>query len=252
MRKIIFLVFIALMLMPTMPVLAVSSAGEQYINQIVGGGSSSLRRAAQGIFRNEITERAVLDVLSEKLLQSYNDKSKTDIDAVSWACKALGKSGDIRYKNVLKKVSADAANAKVRKYAKQSLKQMPGGKAKKPYKKGHVNLAKLRKKLEKGNSAVSSSGKAKNKSGKKRRSLSVIQEGMSLQEVTSLIGEPTSSTAHVTGKSFNPYYRGGDNTRLIHFYKGSGRVLFSRGSRYGSRRWRVMEVEIDRSEPGYP
>jgi hypothetical protein len=251
MKKIIFLLFIAGLLIPAAPALAVSPEGEHYINQIVGGGYSSLRQAAQGIYRNELTERKVLDVLSEKLLQSYNDKSKTGVDAVAWACKALGRSGKIRYKNVLKTVSSNAASAKVRKYAKQSLKQMPGGKAEKPYEAGSIDLAKLRKKLEKGNSAVSSSGKAKNKSGKKRGALSAVRKGMSIQEVTSLIGEPTSSTSHITGKTFNPFYYGSDHARVIHLYKGQGRVLYSQRSSY-SNTWRVMEVQIDPSEPGYP
>ncbi|MCP3929825.1 MAG: hypothetical protein GY705_12075, partial [Bacteroidetes bacterium] len=159
-------------------------------------------------------------------------------------------------RNVLKTVSTKAKNAKTRKYAKSSLKMMPGGKAKYPYKKGTVDLDAMKKRIDNGHSAVS--GKHKPKKAKKskkykgKNSLTKVQEGMGMGEVEDLIGPPTSDTAHVTGKSFNPYYRGGDKTRVTHFYKGRGRVLYSRGSRYSSRRWRVIEVQIDRGEPGYP
>jgi len=254
MRRIIFFIFIMALLMPTIPAMAVSPAGERYINQIVGGGSSSLRRASQSIYHNGHRERVVLDVLSEKLLRTYNDTSQTGVDALAWACKALGQSGDIRYRNVLKTVKKNAKHSKVRKYAKQSLNDMPKGKVKKPYKKGSVNLKAMEKKLAKGKSPVPASKKSKRKrqSGKNKYSLSAIEKGMSLEEVDELLGEPTSTTGHITGKSFNPFYRGSDHARLIHFYKGKGRIHFSQRSRYSRRVWRVMEVEIDPGEPGYP
>lgn len=254
MRRIIFFIFIMALLMPTIPAMAVSPAGERYINQIVGGGNSSLRRASQSIYHNGHRERVVLDVLSEKLLRTYNDTSQTGVDALAWACKALGQSGDIRYRNVLQTVKKNAKHSKVRKYAKQSLNTMPTGKVKKPYKKGSVNLKAMEKKLAKGKSPVPSSKKSKRKrkSGKNKYSLSAIEKGMSLEEVDELLGEPTSTTGHITGKSFNPFYRGSDHARLIYFYKGKGRIHFSQRSRYSRRVWRVMEVEIDPGEPGYP
>ncbi len=252
MRKILFFIFIVAMLVPAIPAMAVSPAGERYINQIVGGGSSSLRRASQSMYNTEFTERAVLDVLAEKLLQSYNNTGNTSVDAIAWACKALGRSGDIRYKNVLATVSKQAENRKVQKYAKQSLKRMPAGKAEKPYEQGTVNLAKMRKKLSKGQSSVSSGQQPSKKQTKQRQySLSAINKGMSLQEAVDLVGEPTSSTSHLTGKTFNPFYYGSDHARLVYLYKGRGRILFSQRSSY-SNTWRVMEVQIDPSEPGYP
>ena len=253
MRKIIFFIFIMAMLMPTLPAIAVSPAGERHINQIAGGGRSSLRRASQRIYHNGLRERVVLEVLAEKLLQTYNNTSKTGVDALAWACKALGQSGDIRYRNVLKTVNKNAKHSKVRKYAKQSLDNMPAGKVKKPYKKGSVNLKAMQKKLAKGQSPVPASkkSKGKRKSGKKKNSLSANKKGMSLEEVYALVGDPTSTTGHITGKSFNPFYYGSDHARLIHLYKGQGRIHFSQSSRYSRCVWRVMEVEINPGESGY-
>ncbi len=112
MRKILFFIIVAALLLPTSPAMAVSPAGQRYINQIVGGGSSSLRRASQSIYNTENAERKVLDVLSEKLLQTYNKPGNTNVDATAWACKALGQSRDVRYKNVLSTVVNQADNRK--------------------------------------------------------------------------------------------------------------------------------------------
>ncbi len=251
-RKIIFCILITGLLMPAIPAIAITPADEQYINQMVGGGFSSLRRASQSIYRNRVTERQVLDVLAEKLLQTYNASDKTGVDALAWACKALGQSSDIRYKSVLQAVKKDAQHAKTRKYANQSLKSMPAGEAEKPYQKGSVNLKALQDKLNKGQSPVPASKNSQSKqiSGEKRYSLSSIREGMSIQEVNSLLGPPTSTTSHITGKSFNPFYYGSDTARQIYLYKGQGRIFFS-NKRY-SNAWRVIEIEINPGETGYP
>ncbi len=252
-RKIIFFVLITALLLPAIPAMAISPAGEQYINQIVGGGFSSMRRASQSIYRTGMRDRQVLDVLAEKLLQTYNASDRTGVDAVAWACKALGQSGDVRYKSVLQTVTKTAQHAKIRKYANQSLKNMPAGKADKPYKKGSVNLKALRDKLDKGQSAAPaapSNLQGQQTSGEKRYSFSSIRKGMSIQEVNSLLGPPTSTTSHITGKTFNPFYYGTDTARQIYLYKGQGRIFFSNNSY--SNAWRVIEIERNPGEPGYP
>ncbi len=116
---------------------------------------------------------------------------------------------------------------------------MPKGKAKKPYESGTIDLAKMRKKLSKGQPASSGGKSNKAKSKKNQHSLSAIKKGMSLQEVNGLIGEPTSSSSHVTGKTFNPFYYGSDHARLVFLYEGRGRILFSQRSSY-TNTWRVI------------
>ncbi len=254
MKKTMIFISIFAILLTAIPAIAVSPAGQQYINEIVGGGRESLRNASKSIYRTELTERAVLDVLAEKLLQNYNYRGRAGVDAVAWACKALGRSGDLRYKNVLETVMNRAENRKIRKYAKKSLRMMPPGKAEHPYRKGNVNLSAMRRKLAKGQSPVPGKKRPakrrfKNKSGKKMP-LSAVRKGMSLREVNALIGYPTSTTAHLTGKTFIPFYFGGDTARRINLYKGRGRILFTHASAF-SRAWRVREIQIDPKEPGY-
>src|SRR6185312_7362719 len=50
--------------------------------------------------------------------------------------------------------------------------------------------------------------------------LAKVKEGMSPEEVRSLIGQPTSEGAYATGKAFIPFHYGGDNSRRIFRYKG--------------------------------
>jgi hypothetical protein len=250
MRKIVILISILTIFIATAPAMAASAAGQRYINQIVGGGASSLRSASQSIYNTNFKERAVLDVLAEKVLQNYNNMGA---DSIAWACKALGRSGDIRYKNVLSEVVNGAANGKVKKHASKSLKMLPSGKAKNPYKKGSVNLAAKREKMvnSQPSTSVPSPKKTYTQQGtKNKQSISIIKEGMSHQEVLDLLGEPSTSTSQLTGKAFNPFYYGADNTRLTYLYKGKGRIFFRQ--KHFSNVWRVMEVKINPSETGYP
>ena len=80
--------------------------------------------------------------------------------------------------------------------------------------------------------------------------LAKIKEGMSPEEVTSLIGQPTSRGAYVTGKAFIPFHYGGDNSRQIFRYKGMGTIIFSQNSSFSSG-YSVMEVNYDPNERGF-
>jgi hypothetical protein len=77
-----------------------------------------------------------------------------------------------------------------------------------------------------------------------------IKEGMSTDEVASLIGQPTSRGAYATGKSFIPFHYGGDNSRQIFRYKGIGTIIFSQNSAFASG-YSVMEVNYDPNEKGF-
>jgi hypothetical protein len=56
-----------------------------------------------------------------------------------------------------------------------------------------------------------------------------LQIGMSLKQVTDLIGQPTDQGAYVTGKAFIPFYFGSDTHRYEMAYKGQGRLVFAGG-----------------------
>jgi hypothetical protein len=89
-------------------------------------------------------------------------------------------------------------------------------------------------------------------SGKRVVDFSEIHEGMSQNEVEDMIGPPSATTGHMTGKAFAPFnYRGKDTVRMYALYKGVGRIVYSNDSRY-SGVYRVREVLPDPNESGYP
>jgi hypothetical protein len=59
---------------------------------------------------------------------------------------------------------------------------------------------------------------------------SQLKIGMTLKQVTKLIGAPDSSDSRITGKQYQPFYFGGDTQRTEAFYKGEGQLTFSNTS----------------------
>ena len=215
---------------------------QRNIDRLVNGGAASIRSASESLYHAGSTNREVLDVVAEVLLSKYQSGGgSTHIDAMSWAAKALGQSGDARYRAVLEEVVSNSPNKKLKKYAKKSLKGISGSSAK-PYKKGAVSLSALQKKTKR------SAGK---KSGKKM-ALSKVKEGMSMQEVYELVGQPSATYTHQTGKAWIPFnFAAKDVSRTVALYKGQGRVIFSLVSAYSGVH-RVLEIELNPDESGYP
>ena len=74
--------------------------------------------------------------------------------------------------------------------------------------------------------------------------------GMSLKQVTDLIGEPTDQSSHVTGKGFIPFYFGGDTARIEYFYRGEGQLSFA-PTGFGSANFVVRAINVNPAETGY-
>ena len=70
--------------------------------------------------------------------------------------------------------------------------------------------------------------------------------GMSMKQVSDLIGEPTDQKSYWTGKSWIPFYYGRDNYRWEYRYKGQGVVTFS-----GDGSQTVYRVIYNPDETGY-
>jgi len=235
------IVFIASLLLSA-PALALDAASQRYIDQMTQGGMGSVRDAAQSMYNTGETNTQVLDVAAEVLLQNYTKGS--DYDTLAWVAKALGKSKNGRYYSALKQVADSNTDKKLTKYTTAAMKEI-GSASGAQYTKGSVNLTALRNK--KGSSATT--GKAGNKGSGK--GLNVIRKGMSMEEAYNLVGPPTSSSAHPTGKAFIPFnFKGSDTVRSYALYKGKGSIVFSQDSHYNNT-MRVIEVHIDPNESGY-
>jgi hypothetical protein len=224
---------------------AASAVAQRYIEQLAQGGPHTIRSVSQSIVSTGERDPELLDVLSEVLLQNYSRDSKTDTDANAWASKALGASGNGRYRSVLEEVIESSNNKKLNKYAKKALKGLPDdGSAQ--YAKGSVSLDDMKP------SETAANTQPKRNSDGKLLPISEVKIGMSIQEVYAMCGDPTTTTSHQTGKAWIPFnYKGGDVARQIGVYKGQGRVVFSNVSAYSSA-WRVKEVILDENESGYP
>jgi hypothetical protein len=228
------------------------SGGQRTIEMLVRGGPESQREAAQNLYNGIDRSPEVLDVVAEVLLQSYQRPGFIEVDATSWMCKALGASGDVRYRGVLQQIADKASERKVRKYAEQSLGMLPEGNAA-PYIAGTVDLAKFRS----GSVSTQEPSKPDATQGVPppgtggNAAFDRITIGMSMDEVFAFIGQPTATTSRITGKAWAPFYHGGDTARMFALYKGKGRIVFSNPSRYAPV-WRVIDIVSDPSESGYP
>lgn len=231
--------------------LAVTSAGERNIDMLTQGGPVSIRDASKNIYRSRETDTYVLDVLAEVVLKnSSGNLGQTMTDAIAWGCKALGQSGNPRYRTTLEQVIAQSSSSKLRKYAQQSLGLLGGGDVEQ-YMFGGVNLEEARV-----NASVAAEEQREqveqNVSNTDWQPITVVKVGMSMQEVIDLVGLPNATTNYQTGKAFIPFnFKGGDLVRTVGLYKNQGRIVYTNRSNYDST-LRVIEIQINPNESGYP
>jgi len=73
---------------------------------------------------------------------------------------------------------------------------------------------------------------------------------MPMRQVTDLIGQPTDTDAHITGKVFIPFYFGGDTSQVEVFYKNEGHLTFT-GAHFAAAPNRLSEIHVNPAETGY-
>jgi hypothetical protein len=239
---------------------AMDESGQRYVKQLASGGPSSIHSAAESIFDTGVTDQEVLDVAAEALAQGYHKNTDLEpyADAMAWVCRALGNSGNGRYKALLVQVSKDAQNKKLKKYCDKAASGLPKGVD--PYVVGSINLENYKE----GAKPVATAQAAKPATSAKSaqaaaaapataaKGFSQIKVGMSKEEVESMIGPPTATNSHITGKQFRPFnFKGADTYRIIALYKGVGHIVYSNKDAY-TQNFRVLEAVEDPSESGYP
>ncbi|MEW6707112.1 MAG: hypothetical protein AB1430_19870 [Pseudomonadota bacterium] len=74
-----------------------------------------------------------------------------------------------------------------------------------------------------------------------------LQIGMEFNEVTKLIGGPSSMHTHETGKRWIPFYFGNDATRMQADYAGEGCLAFTGGSVFGGGGNELVRITADPS-----
>jgi len=76
-----------------------------------------------------------------------------------------------------------------------------------------------------------------------------LEIGMSRTRVEKLIGGPDDSETHITGRSFQPFYFGGDTQRYQAYYKGEGQLTFSNSSMRSAPETLII-ITVDRKATG--
>jgi len=74
-----------------------------------------------------------------------------------------------------------------------------------------------------------------------------LQIGMTLEEVTALIGAPDNMVRHETGKRWIPFYYGNDSQRLQVLYRREGCLTFTGGNVFGGGGNELIRVTADPS-----
>ncbi len=254
---------------------------KQYVEQIIKGGSGTLRQVSESMANSGYANTAVLDVLAETLLEKYplTGADFGSVDSVAWMCRALGASRNNRYRPLLEHISDDkTVHRKLRSHCEKATKQLPKG-SENSYIAGTVNLELLRNPPPPPPPAPAGKGKKNAKAAKPAAApaaaakpaaaaapapaaaaaapagnvdLSKIAVGMSQAQVNDLLGPPTAQTQRMTGKQWQPFNFGAkDLQRVMYLYKGVGRVEFSLKSAYEGV-FRVVAVTPDPNETGYP
>jgi hypothetical protein len=247
---------------------ALDEVGQRYVDRLVKGGPDSLHDVAESLYQSGSNDQEVLDVAAEVLLEKYNRTAGSFglNDAMAYLCKALGASGNARYKPVVAEVGEKAENRKLRSHCEKAAKSFPKKTDVPGYVAGTVDLEKLRNPPPAPAAAANGkSSAAKGKQGAasapaaqaaatspgKTVDFGLIREGMSSQEVLDIIGPPTAQTQHMTGKQFQPFNFGArDLQRMYYLYKGVGRIEFSLKSAYNGV-YRVIAIRPDPQETGY-
>lgn len=78
-----------------------------------------------------------------------------------------------------------------------------------------------------------------------------LEIGMSMRQVTDLIGYPSDSGSYMTGKAWIPFYFGNDRYRYELTYKGVGRLIFAGGSLGNFTGGNLIWIIHSANEPGY-
>ena len=76
-----------------------------------------------------------------------------------------------------------------------------------------------------------------------------LKMGMTVGQVTELLGEPNEVTSYITGKAFIPFNYGSDRSRFEMVYANQGRLVFSHQGGF-SGTMHLIWIIYDKDQPG--
>ena len=124
---------------------ALDATGQRYTQMLTSGGPANISRAARAMFKMGVSSAEVLDVAAQVLSDSYlkNPDEREFANATAWLCKALGNSGNGRYKALLQQVVAGEIHRRTRGHCEKAMLNLPDGAAD-TFRPGSVKLTKYR------------------------------------------------------------------------------------------------------------
>lgn len=78
-----------------------------------------------------------------------------------------------------------------------------------------------------------------------RSQFAKLQIGMTMREVSDLIGAPHDMVRHETGKRWIPFYFGNDAQRLQTLHKGEGCLTYTGGNVFGGGGNELIRITVD-------
>ncbi|MGD9842565.1 MAG: hypothetical protein AB7F79_13200 [Steroidobacteraceae bacterium] len=238
---------------------ALDASGQRYTKMLASGGPGTISSAAQDIYNTGVSDQEVLDVAAQVLSEFHlkSPDTRDYADATAWLCKALGNSGNARYRSLLEQVTNAKIHRKTRSHCNKAMDALAKDAAAQ-FVVGSVDVAAYRdggakQVAGKPATVVKPAAVAAPIAGPNRVvDFAAVKEGMSMQEVDELLGPPTNQTTYMTGKQFQPFNFGArDVQRTKYLYKGVGHIVFSLKSAYNGQ-YRVIEIVPDPAESGYP
>lgn len=104
---------------------SVNAEIKDYIKTFKTGSHLQQERACQTLEWAGLSDTRIFDLVEKNLLAGYqNATSKAAINEMSWLVKALGFSGQEKYRNTIDEVAASGSHKKLRKYAVGSSKSL--------------------------------------------------------------------------------------------------------------------------------
>lgn len=102
-----------------------NKSDQKRYNQLRSNDPDKVRQAAKYLYKGRYQHKSLLDTAAYVLEAGYkNQPSNTHVDAMAWICKALGQSGQKKYRALLKQVASGAPSRKLKGYADKAARRL--------------------------------------------------------------------------------------------------------------------------------
>ncbi len=191
-----------------------------------------IRMAAKVLHRDGAKRPASLELLAEGVWATCAGRREMEPDALAWAAKAIGASGQARYAALLDYCLDKVSDAKSVRYLTEARSALPAGSGA-SFAGGRVNLAQVREQ------AVRAS---RPRSAQATSQFDALRKGETIEEVYAALGRPDEVQAEtITGRKMgHAYVQIRDSRDAIAFvYRGAGTIRFAFDEDKGG--WRVAD-----------